>query len=342
MKMKLKLRLNLLLCFLPSLLVAQQRPHYTQYILNNYIVNPAITGIENYVDLKLSARNQWVGLEGAPRTFYLTVHGPLGKTDHRANATSFDMRGENPRGREYWTQYQAAEPHHGVGLTVLNYATGYINRTTAYATYAYHLGLSATTSLAAGFGAGFSSFNIDRTKISLATAFDPAIGTALGQLTQMKPEVNAGLWLYGASFFAGLSAQQIMPVNTSLVSDAAYRSTQVPHVFATAGYRFLLTDDISGIPSIMTRYVASLPLAIDVNFKAQYRDLFWAGVGYRKGEGVSGLLGINIDQRLNISYSYDVNKSPYLLSTVQQGTHEIVIGFLLRNGYGDLCPRNVW
>ncbi|MDE3125545.1 MAG: type IX secretion system membrane protein PorP/SprF, partial [Bacteroidota bacterium] len=27
---------------------AQQRPYYTQYILNNFIINPAVAGIENY------------------------------------------------------------------------------------------------------------------------------------------------------------------------------------------------------------------------------------------------------------------------------------------------------
>ena len=56
-------------------LFAQQRPHYTQYILNNYILNPAISGIENYTDIKLSARDQWVGLDGAPRTAYFTIQG---------------------------------------------------------------------------------------------------------------------------------------------------------------------------------------------------------------------------------------------------------------------------
>jgi hypothetical protein len=40
----------------------QQRPHYTQYIMNNYIVNPAIGGIENYIDAKMSLRNQWIGI----------------------------------------------------------------------------------------------------------------------------------------------------------------------------------------------------------------------------------------------------------------------------------------
>src|SRR5438477_12795171 len=58
---------------------AQQRPHYTQYILNNYILNPAISGIENYTDVKISARDQWIGLNGAPRTAYLTIQGPIGK-----------------------------------------------------------------------------------------------------------------------------------------------------------------------------------------------------------------------------------------------------------------------
>ena len=36
---------------------SQQKPQYTQYVLNQYIINPAIGGIENYVDVKLSARD---------------------------------------------------------------------------------------------------------------------------------------------------------------------------------------------------------------------------------------------------------------------------------------------
>src|ERR1044071_2079605 len=88
---------------------AQQRPHYTQYILNNYILNPAISGIENYTDLKISARDQWVGLNGAPQTFYLTIHGPIGKNDYRPSATSYEIPGENPRGKYYWENYTAAE-----------------------------------------------------------------------------------------------------------------------------------------------------------------------------------------------------------------------------------------
>lgn len=54
---------------------AQQRPQYTQYILNNYILNPALSGIENYTDLKISGRDQWVGLNGAPEQHTLPYKG---------------------------------------------------------------------------------------------------------------------------------------------------------------------------------------------------------------------------------------------------------------------------
>jgi type IX secretion system PorP/SprF family membrane protein len=64
-------------CFLTLNVIAQQLPHYTQYVLNNYIINPAVAGIENYTDVKISHRHQWVGIDGAPVTTYLTIHGPI-------------------------------------------------------------------------------------------------------------------------------------------------------------------------------------------------------------------------------------------------------------------------
>ncbi len=321
---------------------AQQRPHYTQYILNNYVLNPAISGIENYTDVKLSSRNQWVGIDGAPSTFYATVHAPIGKPDFRTTATSFDMKGENPRGKQYWTEYQTAPAHHGIGMTMMNYRTGYINRFSINATYAYHLPLGLRTTLAAGFGAGVSNTNVDRSKITLANPIDPAIGSGTGEIRKTRPELNVGLWLYGADYFVGLSAQQVIPTDFNLVDNSLYKSTTVPHLIATAGYRFFLSDDITLLPSVMTRYIASMPMALDVNLKAQYRDRLWIGGSFRRSEGFAGMAGVNVSQSFNVSYSYDLNNSRYLLGTMHRGSHEIVLGFLLNNRYADMCPRNVW
>ena len=130
-----------LFCFVASSF-AQQRPYYTQYILNNYIINPAVAGIENYWDIKASHRHRWVGLDGAPVTTYFTVNGPLSRSENgRENPTSARTPGENPRGENFLDQYHSTDPHHGIGATFLNDRTGPINRFAFYGTYAYHLPL---------------------------------------------------------------------------------------------------------------------------------------------------------------------------------------------------------
>lgn len=321
---------------------AQQKPHYTQYILNQYIINPALTGIENYIDVKASHRHQWVGLQDAPITTYITMHGAIGKKDYRTSPTSFRVPGENPRGTAYWEDYTAAEPHHGIGLQMINDRTGPLSRFAAYATYAYHIGISARTSLAAGFGAGLTNLSLNTSKLDfIYVPVDPAVANS-GIINTIKPDFNAGLYLYSADYFVGLSAMQIIPQKIAF-SDYAVKTTDgkfVPHLFATAGYRLLLNEDFNLIPSVMVKYINPLPTQIDFNAKLQYQDVAWVGASYRNGEGFAGMVGVNISNSLNIGYSYDYTTSR--LNTVSKGTHEILIGFMIGNKYADWCPKNVW
>ncbi len=324
------------------MLKAQQKPHYTQYVMNQYILNPALSGIENYTDIKLSHRHQWVGLQDAPITTYFTIHTPIGKSDFRTSATSMRVPGENPRGKAYWEQYTAAEPHHGVGMQIINDRTGPLSRFAAYATYSYHLGISARTSLAAGFGAGITNNSLNTSKLDfIYVPVDPAVYNN-GIINKIKPDFMAGLYLYSADYFVGLSAQQIIPSKIAF-SDYQVKTTDgkfVPHLFATAGYRLLINDDLNLIPSLMVKYISPLPTQVDVNLKLQYQDVMWVGASYRNGEGFAGMMGINISNTLSLGYSYDYTTSK--LNTVSKGTHELLIGFTLGNKYGDWCPKNVW
>ena len=318
---------------------AQQRPHYTQYILNNYILNPALSGIENYTDLKLSARDQWVGFAGKPQTFYLSVHAPIGKKDYKTSATSFDVPGENPRGTSYWQNYTASAPHHGAGFSIVNDITGNYNVFTADVSYAYHLGLSPTLNLAAGFSGGISKVNYNRSKATPAVIGDPGINSSGNVIYKTRPDLNAGLWLYSGDYFVGLSAQQIIPQKVAFVNDSL-GLTLTPHLFGTAGYRFLLNEQVNAVPSVMVKAPAGAPAQVDVNIKFQYLDLLWLGGGYRFGNGFAGMLGLNVGNTFNVGYSYDYSTN--LVGRDSRGTHEIVIGFLLGNRYDDSCPRNVW
>jgi type IX secretion system PorP/SprF family membrane protein len=344
--MKRKISLLPVVLFFGLLSSAQQRPHYTQYILNNYILNPAISGIENYWDLKISTRDQWVGLTGAPKTAYLSVHGPLGKKDYRTTATSYQIPGENPRGKYYWENYTAAEPHHGVGFTMLNDKAGSFNRFTAYATYAYHLGLNATTNLSAGFSAGITNISIDRNKHDFSGSgdpFDPATGASLSnELNRVRPDLGFGMWLYSRNYFVGISAQQIIPQKLSFADDAAVLTAGrlIPHLFLTGGYRFMIGEDVNAIPSLMVKYVkgsSNNDFQPELNLKMQYRDLFWLGGSYRYEDGYAAMAGLNVKNTFNVGYAYDFTTTA--LNTVSRGTHEIMVGFLIGNKYSEACPR---
>jgi type IX secretion system PorP/SprF family membrane protein len=327
---------------------SQAKPSYTQYILNNYILNPAITGIENYVDVKLSVRNQWTGINGAPTTNYFTIQGPIGKGDLRTSATSFSAPGDNsnPRSPEYWKEYTTSPPHHGIGLTVVNDKAGYLNRWSIAATYAYHKPLSVRTTLAAGFSLGMSSVNLDRSKIEWGNLNpnDAAIGYASGELKKIMPELGAGLWLYSARYFMGISVLNVIPGKARFVKNETYGTYYTPNYFFTAGYRIALGTQVSLLPSFMIQYWQPQLTGIHVNAKLQYEDLLWLGASYRHSDlvaGYSGMAGVNISKTFNVSYSYEAATTSRL-SAYTGNTHELMFGFILGNKAGDTCPRNIW
>lgn len=323
--------------------MGQQRPHYTQYVLNNFIINPAVAGIENYTDVKLSHRHQWVGIQDAPITTYATIHGRLGRKGDRygeTNPTSFTPQGQNPRGQAYWEQYTAPEPHHGWGATIINDRTGPLARLSFYGTYAYHTNLNSRTNISAGFSLGVTNNTLNTSKLLFDNPIDPAVASS-NQINNFRPDINAGVWVYNANYFLGVSALQIINQGFTFAADTLKTSVKnYPHLFLTAGYRLYAGEDFSFLPHAVIRMVSGLPLGVDALVKAQYRDVFWVGGGYRINDGFMGMLGLNVNSTFNIGYSYDYTTSP--LRPFTQGTHEVVLGFLLGNKYGDLCPRNLW
>jgi type IX secretion system PorP/SprF family membrane protein len=324
-------------CFLlVGCMYAQQQPYYTQYILNNFILNPALAGIENYWDCKVSYRNQWVGLNGAPTTLYLTINTPLGKTayDYETPNTVPDLQAKNLGAKQFLMEYTAPPAHSGIGFTILNDKTGPLSRIAAYGSYAYHVPIGLKTSLSFGVSLGVQEVNVDVNAVDFGQAnpVDPAV-LGSGYLNKLEPDVNAGLWLSNKSFFVGLSAQQIVavPINspngtTSSGGVELLTGKLIPHSFLTAGYKILISENINILPSVMISYVEPLPMGLDVNAKIQYQDLLWLGFSYRYQRGFAAMLGVNISSTINLGYSFDYTTTQ--LNTVSNGTHEIVLGFL--------------
>ena len=309
--------------------LAQQKPQYTQYFLNPLLLNPAVTGIENYTDVKAGYRSQWAGIDGAPVTTFLTLSMPLGKNYLNSGAKQLDANGNaDPRGNILPDNYIASIPHHGIGLIIVSDQAGPISQNNIAVAYAYHLTLTAKSNLALGLMAGFSHFNINTLQLNPENTLDPAIFN--GKNSNWEPDLRAGIWYYNPKYFIGLSVTELLPQSLYFVSNNTHVQPKiVPQLYANAGMKFFLGNDMIFTPSVLLKKVDIASFSFDVNAKILFKNIFWLGGSYRHNNSFSALTGINVNTFINIAYSYDITTSS--LNTLSNGSHEIMLSILLNN-----------
>ena len=272
---------------------AQQIPQYSQYMINDYILNPAITGMHDFFEVKSNNRIQWVGINDAPRTFLLSVHGPIQKMNM------------------------------GLGGAIFSDVTGPTSRTGAYLSYGYHLKLSPSLKLGMGLSIGLLQFRIDGTKITLRDDGDVALGDYVQ--TVYSPDATFGINLYHKNFNVGFSAPQIIGNKLKFYENQdEVRSTLARHYMLMGAYTFHIGDDFDIQPSVLLKYVAPTPLQIDGGVKFSYREMVWLGATYRHDDAVSVVAGYTHKNFLMFAYSYDIPMSN--LRNYSTGTHEVMIG----------------
>ncbi len=326
--------------FQPS--IAQQRPQYSQYMMNNYVLNPAISGIEDYADIKTGYRNQWTGFGGEPTTYYVSGHWALNKPDLTSRGPT-PVRGQKPN-IKLTNRFERVPAHSGLGALFVADNAGAISRTSLNFSFAKHIPLQNTMKISLGIGLGVVQNSLDFDKIKLANPNDPLAQS--GKLNGYQPELNLGLWLYDRDFYVGASANQIVFQNFGF-GDAlpdgkpyGWIGTQETHYFLTAGIRREINEDWAFTPSIMLKYVQASPLSFDTNAKVYYRDRLWLGASYRYQDAFVGLVGFNVNSMFNVGYSYDFVFSNINLAA--RASHEVVIGIMLNNKQRVICPVNQW
>lgn len=308
-----KLRVLVILLMSAFCVHAQQRPQYSLYYQNNYILNPAITGIEDFYDTKVSYRTQWIGINGAPVTAYLSMQGPLGNVE---------------------------KAHHGIGFDLIEDQTGPTSRLTFNGSYAYHIPVTHAIWMSFGLAAGFTQYALHTEQLVLdQNTNDPAIPR--NRASQMIPDLVAGIWIYSDQFYIGASMTQLLPSRVNFDSrDRNPLNALQAHEFLTLGYKFFLNDEITFTPSIMFKHVNPVPVSFDLNAKFQYKDIMFIGGSFRKTDGVSFSAGFYINSSLNVSYAYDYTFSA--LQSYTSGSHEIILGLQLGNKKGVRCPKMNW
>lgn len=307
-------KIILLVFFFLSILkvTAQQDPHFTQYMNNMSVVNPAYaTATPAILNLGSLYRSQWTGIEGAPKTLTLFAHTPINKKIET-----------------------------GVSLISDNIGDGAKKETNFFADFAYILQLNEKQNLSFGMKAGFTSISTNFNGFRLNSG-DVSTDKAFAEnVNETVPNIGVGAYYFTDNYYVGISAPNLLSAeHIKERSEINSFGPQEIHTYFTGGYVFDINESFKIKPAFMAIFVKGAPVTVDLTANVLYNEKFELGVAYRFNDSVSLLMNVNVTPNLKIGYSYDYTVSN--LSQFDSGSHEIGLYYnldLLVKGY-DKSPR---
>jgi type IX secretion system PorP/SprF family membrane protein len=274
-------------------LIGQQLPQYTQYMFNDFVINPAIAGVYDYYQIRTNHRFQWVGLVDPPLTNSIAFYGPHAKLPM------------------------------GYGGYIYNDVTGPTSRTGATASYAYNIAVSGDMRLSMGISASLLQYRIDGTQLNPKDVSDPSILNMVS--TSYMPDAGIGVYLYAENFYVGLSAAQLLNNNVKIFENKNGFNRLKTHINLTGAYRYEIDRDWVLEPSVMIKGTAPKELSFDITAKTEWKKMVWGAISYRYSEAIGILIGYSYEETLLFGYSYDIGISS--IRKYNSGTHEIMIGY---------------
>ncbi|PHS10476.1 MAG: hypothetical protein COA88_01670 [Kordia sp.] len=285
------LALAVLLLGISNTVNAQQDPQYTQYMYNQAVINPAYAGSKEGLSIVALYRNQWTGLDGAPKTITFSGHSPVAE-------------------------------HIGLGLSVISDQHGPVKENNIYADLSYTVDLSEKHKLAFGFKGGITLHNISlNSGVVTSLPNDPIFKEDVSNAT---PNAGIGTFFYTDKYYVGLSMPNLLN-SVHLDKDGRKFGTEVQHYFVTAGYVFQISEATKFKPSILIKSSFDAVTSFDVNANFLFYDKFEIGASYRNDDSISGLIGLAFNRSLRLGYAYD-----YTLSDISEATsasHEVFLQF---------------
>lgn len=275
---------------------AQYEPQFTQYLNNEMFINPAYAGSRGFASAGLLYRNQWTGIDGAPKTTTFNINAPF--------------------------KYEKV----GLGLSILNDKIGVTNQTGAFVSYAYHMQVSEKGKLSFGLQGGVISVT---EKLLDVVTIDPNDQEFSNNIPhKMMPNFGFGTYYHTDRFYAGVSIPRFLEnkINVETVKVASNKiSTRNFHYYAYSAYVFDAGKNVKCKPSVMIKAVAGAPVQADLGMNVLFNDVFWIGASYRTGSSVAATAQIQINKQLRCGYSYDYTLTR--LSNYTGGSHEITLGY---------------
>jgi type IX secretion system PorP/SprF family membrane protein len=301
---------------------AQQVPLYSQYMLNGFLINPAIAGSEGYTAVNLTAREQWIGFQDAPGTYALSFQTRILRKSYISKSSSIRKR----------QRYSSRSGKVGVGGYVFSDRNGAVERTGLKATYAYHLRLG-NSQLSLGFSLTAFQLRLNDDKIRLEDENDNIWLNAKG--TAFIPDADFGAYYDTPTYYVGLSVDQLMESFIKL-GDSGYDQYKLErNYYLLAGYDIEITNEIMITPSTLLKMAENGAFQADLSAKLYYDQTYWGGITYRTGNALILMAGLRVDKFV-FGYAFDISMSSIMKHSF--GTHE----FIFAAKFGDSARRYRW
>jgi type IX secretion system PorP/SprF family membrane protein len=107
--------------------------------------------------------------------------------------------------------------------------------------------------------------------------------------------------------------------------------------FLTGGYEADLGPRMKLLPSMLIKYHPDHMIQIDYNVQISMIDRIYAGIGYRNGNTLVGMLQCQINHQLRMAYSYDFDFGS--IGRYKNGSHEIGLNYIFRYERNVMGPR---
>jgi type IX secretion system PorP/SprF family membrane protein len=283
--------LLMLLTFLDA--TAQQDPHYTQYMYNMNVINPAYAGSKENLSFGLLYRKQWIEIEDAPTTFSLSGSAPVGKNV-------------------------------GLGLSIISDKIGPVEENNVYGDFSYTLNLGGERRLALGLKAGVTFQKIGLKSIIQPTLPDPNDGAFQEDTNNSKLNIGTGLFYYTNKYYVSFSIPNMLK-SAHLDYNGVKYGTEIQHYFLTGGYVFDLNPNLKFKPFAMVKSAINAPTSLDVSANFLYVEKFEMGATYRLQDSFGVMVNYAVSPSLRIGYAYDHIVSDLKVTT--PSSHEIILLF---------------
>ena len=293
-------------------------PIYTDYLSDNiFLIHPAAAGIGNSSKLRLTARQQWIGVPNAPALQTISFHTKFGE-----------------------------ESNAGYGLVLFNDKNGFHSQQGVQGTYAYHLPMSNGRffeQLSFGLSFTFVQNQSDQRTFN----GDPTVAAIVESTSYYNADFSVAYHKGGLSSYFTVKNLFLTAKNNLNVQEPL----DLRNYILSAGYYFGKENYVQLEPSVMLQFREGTGEKLtDINLKV-YKTLsktqLWAALSYRRNFDAnsidnasyfSPIVGVNFK---NFMFSYTYTKQLNEILYADSGFHQISLGINLwtREPRAAACPN---